>query len=327
MKLSLGRTKPLNPVSRHEGRIDRVHRTANKTYAYGWLWDPEKPDEPVEAEILLQDRVLANVMANKQRRDLKLAGKGKGYHSFELQEIDHTISDENLRLLRLRATGETAWIMQDDCQVMLSDIIPVEGRIDKVVIYPVITVVYGWLWDPERPDVSLTGNLVINQQRLAGISADVVRTDLIRAGKGNGKHGFESTIFTHLKPGEVQCLRIQAEGQKETCTLGMNCEIEYVSLKSEDLSLKLLKKAEDYIDKGELSKAERYLKKTLLLNPGNEYFIKRLLHTIKSDHILVPKESQQQSDILENYKRCLAGFTLLLDEIQEDLKTLERFDR
>lgn len=49
----------------------------------------------------------------------------------------------------------------------------------------------GWVWDPARPAVRLTVSIEVNRSLVATVTADAFRNDLVRAGKGDGRHSFE----------------------------------------------------------------------------------------------------------------------------------------
>jgi len=51
----------------------------------GWACDRGRPEVPVNLEILVDDRVLARVVANRFRADLERAGIGNGHHGFDLR--------------------------------------------------------------------------------------------------------------------------------------------------------------------------------------------------------------------------------------------------
>jgi hypothetical protein len=64
----------------YEGFLDRVDYEA----IGGWAYDVRQPDRPLDIEIYGGEDMLARVSADGLRRDLVLAGKGNGRHSFIL---------------------------------------------------------------------------------------------------------------------------------------------------------------------------------------------------------------------------------------------------
>jgi autotransporter passenger strand-loop-strand repeat protein len=63
-----------------EGYLDVVN---GETVA-GWAWQPDHPAEPVRLEIVVDGGVIAQVVANRERGDVRRAGYGTGRYGFEL---------------------------------------------------------------------------------------------------------------------------------------------------------------------------------------------------------------------------------------------------
>ena len=59
----------------------------------------------------------------------------------------------------------------------------------------------GWAWDSSRPDSPLEVAIWDGDRPLATVTADRFRSDLLREGKGNGRHGFAYRIPAELKDG------------------------------------------------------------------------------------------------------------------------------
>jgi Macrocin-O-methyltransferase (TylF) len=59
----------------------------------------------------------------------------------------------------------------------------------------------GWAWDSSRPDSPLEVAILDGDRPLATVTADRFRPDLLRAGKGNGRHGFIYPIPAELIDG------------------------------------------------------------------------------------------------------------------------------
>ena len=56
----------------------------------GWAWDPSDPERRLDVDIIVDDRLLARVKADKHRPDLEAAGIGDGAHGF-LFELPRTL--------------------------------------------------------------------------------------------------------------------------------------------------------------------------------------------------------------------------------------------
>lgn len=72
-----GRGAPASPAI--VGYIDRI----DGTRVSGWAWDRNQPDVSVDVEIRIGSQTVANVRADRLRKDLARSGTGNGYHAFE----------------------------------------------------------------------------------------------------------------------------------------------------------------------------------------------------------------------------------------------------
>ena len=68
--------------------------------------------------------------------------------------------------------------------------------------------IVGWVWDRNRPDVPLSVIILDGSTPLATVTADVLRGDLVTAGKGNGRHGFSYVVPASLKNDQPHEIRI-----------------------------------------------------------------------------------------------------------------------
>jgi autotransporter-associated beta strand protein len=58
--------------------------SASRTKVRGWAWSPDHPDASLVLDVLDNGEVIARVLANRYRADLRAAGIGGGRHGFEL---------------------------------------------------------------------------------------------------------------------------------------------------------------------------------------------------------------------------------------------------
>jgi hypothetical protein len=73
---------------------------------------------------------------------------------------------------------------------------------------PSSKVIHGWVWDANRPDEPVDVDLFDGETHLGKVKADLLRRDLQKAGKGNGRHGYEFPVPDRLMDGRDH--RIQA---------------------------------------------------------------------------------------------------------------------
>lgn len=91
-----------------------------------------------------------------------------------------------------------------------------EGFLDDSA--PATKVIHGWVWDAKRPDEAIEVELFDGETRLGTVKADILRQDLIRGGKGNGRHGFSLPVPAGLMDGNDHRIRatIASNGQALT---------------------------------------------------------------------------------------------------------------
>ncbi|MGA0560159.1 CotH kinase family protein [Larkinella sp. VNQ87] len=77
----------------------------------GWVWDRNKPNSALYVELLDGEQVIATVIADDFRQDLKNAGKGNGIHGFTFS-IPETLKDNQQHTLSGRVLG-TNYILKD----------------------------------------------------------------------------------------------------------------------------------------------------------------------------------------------------------------------
>jgi hypothetical protein len=62
------------------GYIDEV----SWTRIQGWVWDPQRPEDPIALDLVDGDNRLARVLANLYRAELVERGVGDGRHAFTI---------------------------------------------------------------------------------------------------------------------------------------------------------------------------------------------------------------------------------------------------
>ena len=93
----------------------------------GWAWDPARPDEPVDIEILDSDVVVLKICADQLRSDLVQAGAGSGQHGFFLRNLAGVFPLSRHRVRVRRATdgrdlpGSPTWITRPTLDYRAAD--------------------------------------------------------------------------------------------------------------------------------------------------------------------------------------------------------------
>lgn len=70
----------------------------------------------------------------------------------------------------------------------------------------------GWAWDPRRPDTPIMVELYDGERFLMMVVADRPRSDLVEAGKGNGRHVFLIPPPPSLKDGKTHLIHAKIAG-------------------------------------------------------------------------------------------------------------------
>jgi Domain of unknown function (DUF4082) len=83
-----------------------------------------------------------------------------------------------------------------------------EGRVEIIDC----TQIKGWAWDIDRPNESINVDIYDGPNLIITIPANRFRQDLLNAGKGNGYHGFLTSIPSFLKDGQVHLISVKFGG-------------------------------------------------------------------------------------------------------------------
>jgi hypothetical protein len=83
-----------------------------------------------------------------------------------------------------------------------------EGNVEAVNCESVV----GWVWDRSRPDASLEVDIYDGETKLATLTAEAPRPDLVKANIGNGAHGFLYPIPPGLRDGKPHSIWVGVAG-------------------------------------------------------------------------------------------------------------------
>ena len=84
---------------------------------------------------------------------------------------------------------------------------PLEGQIDHVAPYKVV----GWARDPQTSDRAVRLVVTDNGEDIGHVIADHLRADLVTAGVGTGRYGFELRLPERLSPAARHIIRVHNE--------------------------------------------------------------------------------------------------------------------
>jgi hypothetical protein len=88
---------------------------------------------------------------------------------------------------------------------------PRDGFVDGGDCYRTL----GWAWDPARPESSVTVDLWYRGTKLGVAAATWFRPDLLKAGVGNGQHGFVFDFPSMLEPGTGEKISVTYAGMSD----------------------------------------------------------------------------------------------------------------
>jgi hypothetical protein len=70
----------------------------------------------------------------------------------------------------------------------------------------------GWVWDERQPNRPMSVDVYDGSKLLATVLADQFREDLLAAGKGNGRHGFQFSMPPEIRVKKVDLISIKLAG-------------------------------------------------------------------------------------------------------------------
>jgi glycosyltransferase involved in cell wall biosynthesis len=194
------------------GSVDR----ASWASVEGWVWDPKRPKERIQVEVLEGDTPLATAIANIVRPDLIPASIGDGRHGFHIALRPGLLS-QGPHTLHLRCADSG---------------LPVPGS--PVVVQPASSdrgapprwhvdqfsdrAVTGWIAPNGGAARHCTVALKEGGRLLVRAIASQFRSDLLSAGIGDGCYAFELRMPGHLLDGREHLLEVIEEDTGLTLT-------------------------------------------------------------------------------------------------------------
>lgn len=164
--------------------------TANRVV--GWAWYPAAPNELVSVELIRDNEVVVDTVANLYREDLSNSGQGTGYYGFDIEF-------ENIEGCTLCIGGSIRCLLhplpeheeQTGSRPKLANI---EGSVDWLDR----SGASGWVWSPSDPDVNLMVEARLEGRVIGRATAELLREDLIPYGKNHGRYGFSLKYYETL---------------------------------------------------------------------------------------------------------------------------------
>ncbi|GAB3316056.1 hypothetical protein GCM10027299_05820 [Larkinella ripae] len=197
-----------------DGYLDKVECSSIR----GWVWDKSQPNAPVSVEFFANGQSIGSTQANLYRQDLKDAGKSNGNHAYSFPTPESLKTGQPyLITAKVQNSGYVLKWGPKTLQCSSSNPNPdpnpnpnpdpnpgnppvsgnFEGFLDKVECGSF----RGWAWDASQPNTPVSVEFFADGQSLGSVPADIFRSDIRDAGKGNGKHVYYFPTPQSLKDG------------------------------------------------------------------------------------------------------------------------------
>jgi hypothetical protein len=301
---------------KYSGRIDKIEVINNRCYAYGWICNMAKPEQPVQCSIVFNQNELAQLTADQYRADLAKAGIGNGFHAFSRVMVGDNLPDATLRNLRILPNGATKPLRHHEYAITFSKDDCKEGNIDRIDLFGPVTKIYGWIWDPSAPDDPVEAGLETGNHNLARILANQEREDLRRAGKGNGKHGFTCLLPRGLTYEEAENLRLQDPLTTAAVIQGDRRNIICRQPDAPEAINFLMQQAEDSLKGNEPGRAVSIYNKLVLIRPDDPELPGHLKRALDRNGNGAANAGFSETS---EYQQDLKLVNSLLDEIDHEL--------
>ncbi len=188
----LGTPKPLvsqpgKPPVRTANMVTDVVGFIDQAEPYrisGWVFNPHRPAEPVDVELLFNGTSLATIRCDEYRKDLKDAGFGDGRHSFAWVP-DPALLQPGSYTVELRNTGSGGKVLATRGMFYRPSML-----IDGAVVLCANGNFEGWVWNKFRPNEAISVGLFNGENLLVTALADKYDARLASEGVGSGAHAF-----------------------------------------------------------------------------------------------------------------------------------------
>ncbi len=163
-----------------KGHIDRC----DKERLEGWVFSPAEPDRQFVLQIFTGDLLLGEVVADRLRPDLQVAGYGSGRCAFSYQ-MPHFLPKDALKNIRMRVTDSIAWMLPDKDTARGTDLEPEEDAAAEPATAPAV-----------QPFVSKFGGLWIDR-------TDWIDRLAVKHRKGEVNDDLAVSIFRFVRDGHL----------------------------------------------------------------------------------------------------------------------------
>lgn len=186
-------------------QFEGTHDQADCNLIAGWAWDRLNPSARLNVNVFDGTVLLATVSANQYRGDLQAAGIGDGIHGFSLP-TPSSLKNGQPHTIRVQFadTGTNLGATPKSFTCVPS----YEGYQDQTACSSIA----GWAWFPSQPNTPVNVDIYDGATKIATVAANLFRSDLLNAGKGNGYHGFVYATPSVLRDGLTHSVKVTIAG-------------------------------------------------------------------------------------------------------------------
>lgn len=233
------------------GRIESLAKDVLR----GWAWDPTRPADRLRVQFLIDGVPPTTVVADTLRQDLKSAGIGDGGHGVRLI-LPAALLDDATRTVVLQVVqGDGHIVDLDRRPIAFARAAALTGRVERCQNGRCI----GWVWDQGQPAARIAVQLVSGGRIVATVTADRFRKDLLAAGIGDGRHGFEIPLPIPTRR-DANTDRILAIQTREGQLVGM------VEVPAENRAATMIERGREAYRDGDKNAARKHFDKALDLS-------------------------------------------------------------
>jgi hypothetical protein len=181
--------------------------SADCNFIKGFAWDANYPAKVLTVEVMEGSTILATVVADTYRADLKTAGMGTGNYGFSIP-APAILKDGGTHNVTVRIRGTSTILTGSPKSVNCALPASYGGGFDFLSC----ATIKGWAWNKNYPDQALTVEIMEGSTVITTVLANKYREDIKTRGFGTGIYGFEISLPASLKDGATHTLSVRVKG-------------------------------------------------------------------------------------------------------------------
>lgn len=175
------------PIKKLRGNFEVCDMTGLR----GWIIDENKPDEPVKIDVFVDDTFIKQCTANIFRQDLQDEGISNGECAFDICIPSHLFDDRQHKFEIKESASQS--LLDGSPKSCFIPVKKLRGNVDACDAISL----RGWVIDDNSPD-SVEVDIFVDNELITQVTANIFRQDLLDAGIGDGKCGFNGVIPDYL---------------------------------------------------------------------------------------------------------------------------------